>query len=193
MKIFSKVYERLLIWSVHRHAPYYLMGISFVEASFFPIPPDVMLAPMSLAKPERAWHYAFITTLFSVIGGVFGYCIGLLGWALIQPWIVKLGYLPAYEQAHLWFQTYGFWAVIIAGFTPIPYKIFTITAGATLMPFFPFILAACIGRSARFFLVAGLMRWGGEKMRDGLGQVVDWAGWGVLMLVFVIILFYSLH
>jgi membrane protein YqaA with SNARE-associated domain len=182
MKIFSKLYERVMQWSQHQHAPYYLSGLSFIEASFFPLPPDLMLAPMSLSKPHKAWHYAALAALFSTLGGVFGYLIGFFGFEIIYPWVVKLGYESAYTMAQMWFKDWGFWAMFIVAFTPIPYKIFTIAAGALNMALFPFVMASLIGRAARFFLVAALMRWGGQRMDSLLRVIVDRLGWAVVVL-----------
>lgn len=182
MKLFSTIYDRMMHWSKHKHALYYLSGLSFAEASFFPLPPDVMLAPMSLSKPQLAWRYAAITAIASTLGGVFGYIIGVFGFELIYPWIVKVGYEQSYLQAQTWFHTWGFWAMFIAAFTPIPYKLFTVAAGALRMALLPFIVASLIGRSARFFMVAGLMRWGGERMDSVLRKYVDRAGWCVIGL-----------
>lgn len=177
------MYHRVMRWVKHPHAPYYLMGLSFTEASFFPIPPDVMLAPMALSKPDKALWYALLTTISSTLGGLFGYILGMFFFILIQPLIVKFGYFPAYEHVQIWFQDWGFWALIVAGFTPIPYKLFTIAAGAMHMAVLPFILAAFIGRGGRFFLVAALMRFGGAKMEAALSRYVDIIGWAVLGLV----------
>ena len=187
MSLFGSLYEKVLSWSRHRHAPYYLGGLSFAESSFFPIPPDVMLAPMSLARPDRAMWYAFLTTMTSVAGGVAGYLIGMFAIELIEPLIIEWGYNDAYLAAQQWFSEWGFWAIFLAGFSPIPYKIFTITAGAIAMAFAPFLLASFIGRGARFFLVAWLMSWGGEAMEHRLRQYVDLIGWGLVVIVGVAI------
>lgn len=183
MSLFGSLYEKVLSWSRHRHAPYYLGGLSFAESSFFPIPPDVMLAPMSLARPDRALWYAFLTTMASVAGGIAGYLIGMFAIELIEPLIIEWGYNDAYLAAQQWFSDWGFWAIFLAGFSPIPYKIFTITAGAIAMAFAPFLLASFIGRGARFFLVAWLMSWGGEAMEHRLRQYVDIIGWGLVVIV----------
>lgn len=188
MSMFGGLYDKVLSWSRHRHAPYYLGGLSFAESSFFPIPPDVMLAPMSLARPDRAFRYAFLTTLASVIGGIAGYLIGVFAIELIEPLIQQWGYSEKYLAAQQWFDDWGFWAIFLAGFSPIPYKIFTITAGAISMAFLPFVIASFIGRGARFFLVAWLMSWGGEAMENKLRKYVDIIGWGLIVLVGVAIL-----
>jgi len=189
MRLFSSLYSRTMQWSRHPHAPRYLAGLSFAESSFFPIPPDVMLAPMSLAMPKKAWYYAGLTTFASVLGGLLGYLIGLFAFDLIEPYLHEWGYWEAYLTAQGWFERWGFWAIFIAGFSPIPYKVFTITAGVISMALLPFMLASAIGRGARFFLVAGLMSWGGERMEQALHRYVDRIGW-VLVLLFLLLLLF---
>ena len=182
MQLFSSLYERVMRWAAHRHAQWYLAGLSFAESSFFPIPPDVMLAPMALADTKKAWRFALIATLFSVIGGAAGYAIGMFAFDMVQPLLEKAGYMDKYQLAVNWFSEWGVWVVFIAGFSPIPYKLFTIAGGVVAMAFLPFILASLIGRGARFFIVAGLMAWGGEKMDQLLRQYVDRIGWVVVAL-----------
>jgi membrane protein YqaA with SNARE-associated domain len=110
--------------------PWYLGGLSFAESSFFPIPPDVMLAPMSMAQPAKAWQFALLTTVTSVAGGLFGYLIGYFAFELIEPMVGPAVTTPMPSpMAEAWFDEWGVWVVFIAGFSPIPYKIFTITAG----------------------------------------------------------------
>jgi membrane protein YqaA with SNARE-associated domain len=188
MNFFSKLYDKVLGWSRHRHAQWYLGGLSFAESSFFPVPPDVMLAPMALARPERAWHFALITSLTSVVGGLFGYLIGVFAFDIIEPLLHSAGYWHHYETAVAWFDKWGFWAIFLAGFSPIPYKIFTISSGVVGMPFLPFLVASAVGRSTRFYLVAGLMRWGGARMEKTLRLYIDRIGW-VLILAVVIAYF----
>lgn len=181
--MFQGLYDRVLIWSRHRHAARYLAGLSVAEATFFPIPPDVMLAPMVLANRNRAWSLALLTTLASVGGGVIGYLIGWFGLELIHPLLERVGYIHHYERAVQAFGDYGIWFVIVAGFTPIPFKIITIAAGALLMPLPGFILGSLIGRGARFFLVAALVWSGGERMVERLRNWVDTIGWAVIGLI----------
>ena len=183
MKLFSTLYEQTLRWSKHPNAPKYLSAMSFAESSFFPIPPDVMLMPMSLATPQKAFYFAWLTTLFSVLGGVLGYAIGYWGMELLLPMIESMGYMDKIHRAEQFFADYGVWVILMAGFSPVPYKLFTITAGATSMALLPFILASIVGRGARFFLVAGIMRWGGAKMEEGIRKWVDWLGWAFVLLV----------
>lgn len=184
--LFSKLYERVMRWALHRNAQWYLAGLSFAESSFFPVPPDVMLAPMALANTQRAWRFAGIATLASVVGGAAGYLIGMFAFEMIQPMLDKLGYMPRYEMAVGWFNEWGVWVIFLAGFSPIPYKLFTIAAGVISMVFIPFIIASFIGRGLRFFMVAGLMVWGGEKMDHMFRTYVDRIGWLVLILAIVI-------
>ena len=185
MALFSRLYELAMKWSVHRNAPRYLAGMSFAESSFFPVPVDIMLAPMSLAKPDKAWHFAFIATLFSVLGGVTGYMVGYFAMDVLEPWIQTFGYWERYQQIILWFKEWGIWIVFIAGFSPIPYKLFTITAGALSMALLPFILISIVARSARFYAVSALMLWGGERMEIKLRKYMDVIGWSVVILAIV--------
>lgn len=182
MRLFESLYDRVLNWSRHRHAERYLAALSFAESSFFPIPPDVMLAPMCLANRSRAWRLAAITTVTSVAGGVLGYLIGFFLLELIEPWLRTSHYWPSYLKARDWFDDWGVWAVFIAGFSPIPYKIFTIAAGAAVLTFPGFVLASALGRGARFFLLAGFIVAGGERMALLLPRYVERIGWGVVIL-----------
>jgi membrane protein YqaA with SNARE-associated domain len=187
VKLFSSLYERVMRWAAHRHAQWYLAGLSFAESSFFPVPPDVMLAPMALANTSKAWRFALITTFASVIGGAAGYLLGVFAFELIQPLLEKAGYMDKYQLAVSWFEQWGVWVVFVAGFSPIPYKLFTIAAGVVSMSFPPFMLASFVGRGARFFIVAGLMVWGGSRMESMLRQNVDRLGWAVVVVVGVVI------
>lgn len=183
MRIFTPLYDKMMVWSRHRLAPYYLFGLSFAESSVFPIPPDVMLAPMALAKPNRAWLYATLTTIASVLGGVFGYLIGAFAFNLVHPYLIHFGYEATYLQIEAAFKTWGFWLMFIAGFAPIPYKLFTIAAGALHIPLLPFILGSTIGRGGRFFLVALAMLWGGEKLEQWLNRYIERICWITLIVL----------
>lgn len=188
MKLFSRLYEQVLSWARHRYAPWYLALMSFAESSFFPIPPDVMLAPMTLAQPQRAWRYAALTTAASVAGGMFGYLIGMFAFDFIEPLLHQFGYWQTFQTTVEWFAEWGFWVVILAGFSPIPYKVFTIAAGTVGMVFIPFVLASIIGRGGRFYLVAALIWWGGERMDRVLRRYLDRLGWLIVILALVIYL-----
>ncbi|MBY6203917.1 YqaA family protein [Halomonas denitrificans] len=185
MRLFRPIYDRVLEWSRHRNAHRYLAGLSFAEATFFPVPPDVMLAPMVLADRDRAWRLAGLTTVASVIGGLAGYLIGWLALEVVLPLVERFGYLDAYAAATGLFETWGIAFVIVAGFTPIPFKIITIAGGALLMPLPGFIVGSLVGRGARFFLVAALIRAGGERMADHLRDRIDLIGWIVVALAVV--------
>ncbi|MCI0505567.1 MAG: DedA family protein [Gammaproteobacteria bacterium] len=191
MQLFSSLYERVMRWAAHRHAQWYLAGLSFAESSFFPIPPDVMLAPMALANTKKAWRYALITTVFSVLGGLAGYAIGMFAFDLVRPVLEKAGYMDNYNLAVSWFEQWGVWVIFVAGFSPIPYKLFTIAAGVVSMALLPFAIASIIGRGARFFIVAGLMVWGGEKMDQMLRQYVDRIGWALVVVVAIAFIWYE--
>ena len=190
MKIFSTLYAKAMNWARHPKAPWFLGGLSFAESSFFPVPPDVMLAPMSLAKPKKAWYYASLTTITSVLGGILGYFIGVFAFDMIEPILHNYGYYDRYELAKSWFEAWGFWAIFLAGFSPIPYKIFTIASGVVGMAFLPFVIASFVGRGLRFFMVAGLMAWGGEPMEKKLHKYMDIIGWIIVGLVIVLWILY---
>lgn len=187
MKLFSAIYDWTLKWAEHKFAPRILALLTFAESVFFPIPPDVLLAPMVLAKPEKAWKLASLTTISSIAGGVVGY---LLGFMMFEPWIqpiiLELGYQVRFDIAINWFKEWGVWVVFIAGFSPIPYKLFTVSAGFLHMAFIPFLIASAIGRGMRFFIVAGLIYWGGKTMEKKLRQWVDVIGWGLVALIIIV-------
>ena len=186
MKVFTAIYDWTLKWAEHKFAPRMLALITFAESVFFPIPPDVLLAPMVLAKPESAWKLATLTTIASIVGGAVGY---LLGYMMFEPWIqpviTEFGYQHRFDTAMEWFKEWGVWVVFIAGFSPIPYKLFTVGAGFLHMPFIPFFLASAVGRGMRFFLVAGLIKWGGKHMEYKLRQWIDVLGWIFVALIIV--------
>ena len=189
MKIFTPLYDWAMRVARHKYSAYYLSFMSFSESVFFPVPVDVMLAPMALAKPKSAWFYAFLATIFSVIGGVVGY---YLGYAMYDTFVVgiveSIGYQHKLDIARSWFTDYGIWVIFVASFTPIPYKVFTIMAGVMAMAFWPFILVSIIGRGLRFFLVAGLMRWGGAPMEAKLRKYIDILGWVVIALIIIVLI-----
>ncbi len=161
------LYNRVLALAGSRLAPVWLAVISFTESSFFPIPPDALLIPMCLARPDRAWRLALICTISSVLGGAFGYFIGYaLFEVLAAPVIRFYHYEAAFERFKATYDRYGLWVILIKGFTPIPFKIVTIASGAASFNFGVFMLASIATRAARFFLVAGLLRFYGEPVRE---------------------------
>ncbi len=185
MRIFGPLYSWTIRWAAHPRAPWALGALSAAESSFFPVPPDVLLAPMSLARPCRALSFALIATVGSVAGGLLGYALGALALEWIGPWLQASAYDQAYHTAVSWFRAWGFWIVLVAGFSPIPYKVFTLAAGASGVALLPFVLASLLGRGARFFLVAALVAWGGARVEPWLLRYVERLGWlsvGLLLL-----------
>jgi len=183
--MFKGLYDSVVRLSRHRHAPKYLAIVSFAESSFFPVPPDVMLAPMVLGNRKRAWRLAGLTTLASVAGGILGYYLGGFG-----EWLVTIyGAQATLAQAQQWFADYGIWIILVAGFTPVPYKIFTISAGMMGMSLVTFVVASLIGRGARFFLVAGFIYFAGtffatdEDLISVIRRYIDLLGWVMIALV----------
>ena len=193
MTLFSPIYETVLVWSRHRHAERYLAAMSFAESSFFPIPVDVMLAPMVLAARHRWMRLATVATLFSVLGGLAGYAIGYALFDAIEPWLRESHYWGAYETSRRWFDDYGVWVVFVAGFSPIPYKVFTIAAGVAVLNLPAFLMGSIIGRAGRFFLVAGLVRAGGQRCEDGLSKHVERIGWAVVAIAAAIIAWFMIR
>jgi membrane protein YqaA with SNARE-associated domain len=188
MSLFRTLYDRTLGWSRHPHAERYLGVVSFTESSFFPIPPDVLLAPMTLAQPSRWVRLATLTTVTSVLGGLFGYFIGQMAIDAVMPWLERVGYIEHFRTAERWFEEYGFWAIFAAGFTPIPYKVFTIAAGAASMGLLPFVLGSIAGRGARFYLVAALVRFGGAPIEHQIRRYIDAIGWSTLALLVILLM-----
>jgi membrane protein YqaA with SNARE-associated domain len=166
-RMLQRLYQRVLALSASPRAPYWLALVSFCESSFFPIPPDVLLIPMVLARPDRAWRLAAICTLASVVGGALGYYIGYaLFEVLATPLLHFYHYEAAFERFKQTYAEWGLWVILIKGVTPIPYKIVTIASGAAGFSFPVFMAASVVTRGARFFLVAGLLNWIGEPVRD---------------------------
>jgi membrane protein YqaA with SNARE-associated domain len=163
----KNTYDWLMRLSASKNAPTALAAVSFAESSFFPIPPDVMLVPMVLANREKAWWYATIATVASVIGGIAGYAIGyFLLEAVGKPILAFYGKSEGLESFRLAFEQYGFWILLTKGMTPIPYKVLTIAAGVAHMNLATFVGASVVARSMRFFLVAGLLYFFGAPIRD---------------------------
>ena len=166
MSMLRKIYQRVLLLAGDRHAPAWLFGVAFAESSFFPVPPDALLIPMALARPDRAIRYALICTLGSVLGGMLGYYIG---YALFEQVAQPLLHLYHYEGAYAAFQArfaqVGLWIILIKGLLPIPYKIITIASGAAQFDFLTFVAASAATRGLRFLLWAVLLKFFGETAR----------------------------
>lgn len=185
-------HRRLYNWVIHfADTPYgerALFLLSFAESSFFPVPPDVLLAPLTLGAPKKWLRFALFCSIASVLGGVFGYLIGMLLWDQIGQWFFAhlgaIGFTQAnFDKFQAGYQKYDFWIVFTCGFTPLPYKVCTITAGIARIMFPGFLIASALSRSARFFLVAGLFGWKGEQIRPFIDKYFNW-----LSLLFVILL-----
>jgi membrane protein YqaA with SNARE-associated domain len=162
----QRLYRRVLALSAGPYAPWWLAAIAFAESSFFPIPPDVLLVPMALARPDRAWRLAAICTVGSVVGGVFGYLIGYALFDIVAlPLLHAYHYEAAFERFRQTYAEWGLWVILIKGLTPIPYKIVTIASGAAGFNFPLFVGASIVTRGARFFLVATLLHYFGEPVR----------------------------
>jgi membrane protein YqaA with SNARE-associated domain len=179
-----RVYDWMMWSAGHQKAPHALFWVAFAESSIFPIPPDIMLIPMVLARRLKAWTYASICTAGSVIGGIAGYAIGYFLLEYIgQPILAFYGYAGRFDEFARLFNEYGVLILIIKGMTPFPYKVLTILAGATHMPLLPFILASVVARAMRFYLVAGLLYWFGEPIREFIEKRLS-----LLTTAFVILL-----
>lgn len=193
MKLFEKLYHSVIEASASKAAPVALSTLSFVESFILPFPPpDVMLAPMSLAQPRKAMYFASLTLIASLLGGVVGYLIGAYGFDLVAPYIQQWGYQEVFDKAVGWFKVWGFWAVLVAGFSPVPYKIFTISAGLLSLAFIPFMLASLIGRGARFFLVAMILAHFGPAIEARLMRYIEYIGWAIVLLLCIVILYFSI-
>ena len=169
-----------------------LGSISFLESFILPFPPpDVMLAPMSLAQPKKAIWFASLTMIMSVIGGVVGYLLGAFAFDYIAPYIEQWGYQSRFDKVVEWFEVWGFWAILVAGFSPVPYKIFTISAGLLSLSFVPFVVASVVGRGARFFLVAILLAKLGPTIEQRLIRYIEQIGWATVILLCIVIGYFS--
>ena len=162
-----RLYMRTLALAASPRAGWWLFGIAFAEASFFPVPPDALLIPMALARPDRAWRLAAICLAGSVIGGALGYLIGYAVFdQLARPLIELYGYGDRFAAFQALYARWGLWVILVKGLTPIPYKIVTIASGAAGFNFWMFMAASVVTRGARFFIVAALLRYYGTPVRD---------------------------
>lgn len=167
----KRFYDRVLALAASRHAVLWLGAIAFAESSFFPIPPDVLLVPMAIARPERAWRYAAVCTVASVLGGMLGYLIGYALFDLVaRPLLDFYHYSTAFEAFRQRFAENGVYLILIKGLLPIPFKIVTIASGVAEVNFLAFFAACIVTRGARFFLFAALIRRFGEPVRTFIEQ-----------------------
>jgi membrane protein YqaA with SNARE-associated domain len=186
------VHRHLYDWVLHfaetKHGLTALFLLSFAESSFFPVPPDVLLAPLTLGAPKKWVRFALTCSIASIIGGIFGYFIGMFLWEHIHPWVYEhlagIGMTKEnFAKFKGFYDKYDFAFVFTCGFTPLPYKVCTISAGIAKISFPGFLIASAISRSARFFLVAGLFRWKGEAIKPFIDKYFNW-----LSLAFIILL-----
>lgn len=176
-------HRRLYNWVIHfadtPHGERALFLLSFAESSFFPVPPDVLLAPLTLGAPKKWFRFAFACSIASILGGILGYCIGMFLWSVIGDWVLaNMGWAGLteanFDRFQGWYDRHDFKIVFVCGFTPLPYKVCTITAGIAEISFLWFLIASTVSRSARFFIVAGLMGWKGEKIRPVIEKYFNW-------------------
>ena len=187
MRMFATLYQRALGWSRHPHAERYLAGLSLVEAFAFPVAPELMLAPMCLAQPRRGLRYASISLVFSLIGSLIGYALGHYAFDALQPLLLRLGWMAPIERLvgelrvdvaqHPWT---AFWLLVLAGFTPLPLKLFTWASGIVGVPLPAFFASMAVGRGKRVYLLAALLRWLGPRAERFLACWVEWLGWGAI-------------
>jgi membrane protein YqaA with SNARE-associated domain len=181
-----RLYARFLMLADHRHAVKIMAASSFAESSFFPIPPDVMLVPMMLARPHKAWHYALICTIASVLGAVLGYWIGAGLYETVGQAIIKAYHLEAMmDRYREGFATWGMWIILAKGLTPIPFKLVTIASGVAGLSWGPFLVSCLITRAFRFFLLAALLRFFGERARVFIDRHLHVITWGFLAVFIV--------
>lgn len=179
-----RIYDRTMDLADHPHALWWLALVSFVESSVFPIPPDLLMIPMILARPSRAWLIAGVALVASVLGGLLGYAIGAFAYDSIgQPILAAMGKGEAMAEFNTRFNDFGFWAVLTAGVTPFPYKVITIMSGWTGMPLGTFVATSILARALRFFVVAGLLRVFGAPIRDFIERRL-----GLMFTLFMILL-----
>lgn len=196
MKLFRPLYERALRWAAHPYAEWYLALLSFVEAIIFPVAPEIMLAPMVLARRDRWFRYASVSLVCSLLGALVGYALGHYAFDALRPVFADLGWLPSIDarvaqlkadvSAHPWT---AFWTLVAAGFVPVPLKIFTWASGIVGIPLPAFVAGMFVGRGKRVYLLAGLIRLGGERAEAALHRWIEWIGWAVIALVVVLVIY----
>jgi membrane protein YqaA with SNARE-associated domain len=184
MKFLRRLYDWVLHWAETPYAVPALFVLAFAESSFFPVPPDVLLIALAISVPARSFRYALICSVASVLGGMLGYTIGHFGYETVGRPIVELYHgQKVMEMIKVQYDTYGFWGVLAAAITPIPYKVFTISSGFFRFSFLSFMTASIVGRSFRFFLVAGLIWKFGPPIRDLIDKYFN-----ILSYVFIVLL-----
>jgi membrane protein YqaA with SNARE-associated domain len=196
MNLFRPLYERVLGWSAHPQATWYLAGLSFIEAFIFPIAPEVLLAPMTLARPQRWVRFATVSLVCSLAGSLVGYALGHYAFDLVRPLLADLGWLPRLDALvaeleqdvvlHPWT---AFWLLVLAGFAPVPLKIFTWASGIVGVPLLAFVASMVVGRGKRVFILGGLIRLFGKRAEAWLHRWVEWIGWAVVALIVILVIY----
>lgn len=200
MKLFKPLYEKALVWAAHPQAERLLAGLSFVEAIIFPVMPEVMLAPMTLAQPRHWLRYATVSLVFSVVGALVGYVLGMYAFEALRPLFDMLGWLPRIDEMvgklrsevanSAWA---AFVMLVLAGFIPVPLKIFTWASGIVGVPMIAFIPGMIIGRGKRVYALTGAIRLGGPKAEALLHKYIEWLGWLVIVLIIAVIVWLKLR
>ena len=192
MKLFGPVYERALAWAKHPRATWLLAALSFAEAIFFPVPPEVMLAPMCVAQPRRGFFFAALSLAASLAGAVVGYLLGHYAYELVRPLFETLGWAGHIDEGVRWLGAKAaqspwtaFWALVLVGFAPIPLKFVTWAAGIIGMPMLPFLASNAVGRGKSVFLIALAIRLGGERAERALHRYIEPIGWAATALLVV--------
>ena len=182
--MFRALYDWTLRLAGHRHAIRWMAVISFCESSFFPIPPDVMVVPMVLARRDQAWLIATVCTVASVLGGMLGYAIGMFLYDSVGQWLIRVyGMAEGIEGFRETYREWGAWIILIKGFTPIPFKLVTIASGIAAFSFPIFVAASIVTRGARFFLIAWLLKRYGAPMQEFIERRLTLVGWVFLILL----------
>ena len=197
MRLFKPLYEIALRWAAHPRAQAYLAGLSFVEAFIFPVAPELMLAPMTLAKPPRWARFASISLAFSLLGSLVGYALGHYAFDALRPLLANSGLLAHLDQlvaefrasaiAHPW---KAFWLLVAAGFVPIPMKVASWACGIVGIPILPFLGGIAVGRGKRVYLLCGLIRLGGERAEKAIHRWIEPIGWAIIALIVFIVIYF---
>jgi len=181
--LLRRLYDWTLQWAERPGGKRALFGIAFIESSVFPVPPDVLLLALCVGAPKKSFRFALVCSLGSVLGGLLGYAIGWGAWHAVKEFFIPYVFSQAvFDKVQVLYQGNAFVAVLTAAFTPIPYKVFTVAAGVFEVALLPFILASVLGRSARFFLVAGMIYLFGARVKALLEKYFDWCAWALLVL-----------
>lgn len=200
MKLFKPLYEKALVWAAHPQAERLLAGLSFIEAIIFPVMPEVMLAPMTLARPRHWLRYATISLVFSLVGALVGYVLGHFAFEALRPVFDALGWLPRIDEmvGKLRTEVAGsawgaFVMLVLAGFIPVPLKIFTWASGIVGVPMIAFIPGMIIGRGKRVYLLTGAIRLGGPRAEALLHKYIEWLGWAIVVLIIALVIWLQLR